>query len=664
MTCLLSKITEELPLIIRWVNYSIRQTDRAEPSSRPYKKRVRLSVSLFEELKRRNVFRVGAAYLVFSWLLVQLVETILPAFGFGDGAVRNVVILLAVGFIPALVVAWAYELTAEGFKRDHEVDKSKPGASISRKVLNLALVILLVSAGSFFAFDRLVLDKEFLDLGTGEDEQVAETPPAAGNFRSVAVLPFVTMSSGADDEYFADGLTEEILNSLASLPELLVTARTSAFFFKGTDLPIPEIAARLGVDNVVEGSVRRSGDQIRITAQLIRAADGFHLWSQTYDRTLEDVFAVQENIAENIAEVLNVVLDDAAVERMRSAGIGDVEAFIAQQKGNEAFDRAHTDAESVSAALTTANKYFDQVLLVAPHLTEARVKRADLPGHVLFELAAGFRTETLPGEGEAASAELTRDYSLGWEHARTETERAVFEVERVLFSDDWRGYLTKLDRALEEDICVPGNWIHQVADFARKSEAAVKRLRNNLRCDPMSGMTRMSLVQSLVWAGNPDTALEILAESEQLNIIIPFERTMRLIAMLAAGRFDDHSNAPQTIPDGTLYSVDDQLLVEASAGDPDLARSMAAEFFARPDADEWSTLVTAAAVGNREMANKAAARIDERPGGAFMLTIGSQMCFCGAPFDLAATPNFRTRLEESGFDWPPASPINYPLKQW
>ena len=126
-------------------------------------------MSLFEELKRRNVFRVGAAYLVFAWLLVQLVETILPAFGFGDGAVRNVVILLAVGFIPALVVAWAYELTAEGFKRDHEVDKSTPGASISRKVLNLTLVILLVSAGSFFAFDRLILEQELLDLGVSED---------------------------------------------------------------------------------------------------------------------------------------------------------------------------------------------------------------------------------------------------------------------------------------------------------------------------------------------------------------------------------------------------------------------------------------------------------------------------------------------------------------
>ncbi len=128
--------------------------------------------------------------------------------------------------------------------------------------------------------------------------------------QSVAVLPFTSMSSGEDDSYFADGLTEEILNSLSRLPELLVTARTSSFHFKDKNLPVPEIAATLGVDHVVEGSVRRSGERVRITAQLIRAEDGFHLWSDTYDRTLEDVFAVQEDIAENIAETLDVVLNE------------------------------------------------------------------------------------------------------------------------------------------------------------------------------------------------------------------------------------------------------------------------------------------------------------------------------------------------------------------
>ncbi|NNK38848.1 MAG: hypothetical protein HKP03_10240 [Xanthomonadales bacterium] len=619
-------------------------------------------MSFFEELKRRNVFRVGASYLVFSWLIVQLVETILPAFGFGDGAVRNVVIVLAVGFVPALIVAWAFELTEEGFKRDNEIDRSRPGASISPRVLNRALILLLVAAVSFFIVDKLVLERELLSTDSAGLES-AETAAVAAGARSVAVLPFVAMSSGQDDEYFADGLTEEILNSLASLPELLVTARTSAFHFKGTDLPIPEIAATLGVAHIVEGSVRRSGERVRITAQLIRARDGFHLWSDTYDRTLEDVFAVQEDIAQNIAEVLDVVLDDAAVKRMRDAGIGDVEAFVAYQKGNEAFSAAHSDLETIVDRLSVANRYFDQALEVAPRALEARLKRADRAGHVVFEIAAGFRPEARAGEGEAALADLINELSAGWEYARTDVERAVFDVERTLFSDDWSGYAAKLDTALEGDDCVPGNWTYQVGAHVGWTAQVLKRLRNNQRCDPLSGVTFMALSQTLVWAGDAEASLDAFREAAAAGVTIPFQRSLRLIAMLAAGRYaDDADGTP--VSDGMLYSFDDRLLVEASAGDPKRARRMAAEYLARPDAEDWSSLVAAAVTGNREAANAAASRIDARPGGPFMLLIGSEMCFCGAPFDLEATPNFRARLAESGFDWPPSMPIDFPLKSW
>ena len=621
-------------------------------------------MSFFEELKRRNVFRVGAAYLVFAWLIVQLVETILPAFGFGDGAVRNVVIVLAVGFVPALIVAWAFELTEEGFKRDSEVDRTQPGASISPRVLNRALIVLLVAAVSFFAFDRFVLERDLLEIAPEANGPATRPPAAAAMARSVAVLPFVAMSSGADDEYFADGLTEEILNSLASLPELLVTARTSAFHFKGTDLPVPQIAETLGVANVVEGSVRRSGERVRITAQLIRAQDGFHLWSDTYDRTLEDVFAVQEDIAQNIAEVLDVVLDEAAVKRMRDAGIGDVEAFIAYQKGNEAFDAAHTDLEHIVERLETANRYYDQVLEVAPWLPEARVKRADLAGHVLFEIAAGFRPEARPGEGREALADLSNEYSLGWEHARTDAERALFEAERTLFSDDWRGYPAKLDKALADDACVPGNWIYQLGTHFGWTDAILRRLKTNLLCDPMSGVTRMSLVQTLVWTGDGEAALEVLHEADALGVTVPFERTMRVVGMLAAGRFAGEHDASSTLPDGALYAFDDRLLIAATRGDAESARRLADEYRAAPGAEDWSSMVAAAVTGDRAAANAAAARIDARPGGPFMLAIGSEMCFCGAPFDLEATPNFRARMQESGFLWPPRKPIEYPLKTW
>jgi adenylate cyclase len=203
---------------------------------------------VFEELKRRNVFRVGAAYAVAAWLAIQLVETIFPAFGFGDAAVRITVIVLAIGSVPVLILAWAFEITPDGVKRENQVDRTQSGASVSAHKLNRALVFLLIAAVGYFAVDKFVLDSREgnnspASAGPELAERSAQTEVGAtggsAQARSVAVLPFVAMSSGQDDGYFADGLTEEVLNYLASVPELLVTARTSSFHFKGTDLPPP-----------------------------------------------------------------------------------------------------------------------------------------------------------------------------------------------------------------------------------------------------------------------------------------------------------------------------------------------------------------------------------------------------------------------------------------
>lgn len=628
-------------------------------------------MSFFTELKRRNVFRVGAAYLVAAWLVIQLVETIFPAFGFGDSAVRLAVIILAIGFVPVLILAWAFEVTPQGIKRDEEVDHSETGASITAHKLNRALVVLLVAAVGYFAVDKFVpAPPQPGESSTTAQQDVtsqtagAKTPAPDVQSRSVAVLPFVAMSRGEDDDYFADGLTEEILNYLASVPQLLVTARTSAFHFKGTNLPVPDIAATLGVANVVEGSVRRAGDRVRITAQLIRAADGFHLWSQTYDRTLEDVFAVQEDIARNIAEVLDVVLDEQALTRMRNTGIGDVEAFIAYQKGQEAFATAHSDIEHISDALATANQYYDQVLEVAPGLTGVHLRRADLGGHVLFELVAGFRPEAYPGESREVLKTLQQDYSRAWESARPGAERTMVEVERTIFSDNWEGLAARLDQVFAEEQCLEGNWISQLGQqFGRAGESAAWQ-QNKLRCDPLAGMTYMALTQALVWDARAEAGLEVIAQGEALNVYIPFKRDMRQVALLAAGKFTEDDEAYLPAAHGTIYPFPDQLLLEARAGDPVRAREISDAYLARPGVDDWSSMMAAAVVGNRREANAAAGRIDARPGGPFMLLLSSQMCFCGAPFDLASAPNFKARLAESGFPWPPRDPVGYPLKTW
>lgn len=297
-------------------------------------------MQLFKELQRRNVFRVAIGYVVSSWLLAQVADLVLENIGAPDWVMQTILLVLALGFPVVVFFSWAFEVTPEGIKRESEVDRSQSTTQVTGRKLDRAITGVLVIALAYFAYDKFVLsgDREaaLIEAATKTaTKQATSADVSTETGTTIAVLPFAAMSSGEDDGYFADGLTEEILNSLAALPELLVTARTSSFHFKDMNLPIPEIAATLGVDNVVEGSVRRSGNQLRITAQLIRAADGFHLWSQTYDRTMDDVFAVQEDIATSIAETLNVLLNDARRESMRVAGIGNVEAFIAYQQEHQ-----------------------------------------------------------------------------------------------------------------------------------------------------------------------------------------------------------------------------------------------------------------------------------------------------------------------------------------
>ena len=264
---------------------------------------------LYEELRRRNVLRVGAAYLVGSWLLLQIVDVVGPILHLPESFARYLLFLLIIGLLPALMFAWVFELTPQGVRRECEVDPARSTTRHTGRRLDRAIIVTLALAVSVLLFDRLVLDgtdpaqpasstaTSMSEAPTADERQPAAAPAAS----SVAVLPFVAMSRGPDDDYFTDGLTEEIINALAQVPDLLVTARTSAFHFKGQNLPIADIAAQLGVAHIVEGSVRRAGDQLRITAQLIRAADGFHLWSETYDRRTEDTFAVQTDIAEQVA---------------------------------------------------------------------------------------------------------------------------------------------------------------------------------------------------------------------------------------------------------------------------------------------------------------------------------------------------------------------------
>jgi TolB-like protein len=290
-------------------------------------------MSLFAELQRRNVVRVGIAYAVIGWLLAQVAEFAFENFGAPDWVLKSVVVILILGLPLALFFAWAFELTPEGVKREREIDRSESITPITGRKLNFVIVGALVCAVGYFLWERQV-DAPVMDA-TNRTEQPAasEAQAAAPVPRSIAVLPFVNMSSDQEQEWFSDGLTEEILNALARTPDLLVAARTSSFKFKGSAEDVPTIARSLGVAHVLEGSVRRGAGQLRVTAQLIRANDGFHLWSQTYDRDPDDVIAIQEEIAINIATALETAMDPEALEKMVSAGTASVAAYNAYLEG-------------------------------------------------------------------------------------------------------------------------------------------------------------------------------------------------------------------------------------------------------------------------------------------------------------------------------------------
>lgn len=250
-------------------------------------------MNLIKELKRRNVFRVGVAYVVIAWLVAQVAELALDSFEAPGWVIKTILLLMALGLPLALVSAWAFEITPEGIKRERDLERSESIADQTGRKLIYVIVGAAVLAGVLY-------------LWVPRDAEQAPLPTSvtAGEDRSVAILPFVNMSSDAEQEYFSDGITEEIINAVVKIPGLSVPARTSVFAFRDHRGDIREVGTKLGVAHVLEGSVRTQGDQVRITAQLIKVEDGFHLWSETFDRRLANIFAVQEEIAAAIAQAL------------------------------------------------------------------------------------------------------------------------------------------------------------------------------------------------------------------------------------------------------------------------------------------------------------------------------------------------------------------------
>jgi TolB-like protein/tetratricopeptide (TPR) repeat protein len=371
-------------------------------------------VSLFNELKRRNVIRVALFYIVAAWLLVQVAETVLPLFEVPDGVLRGLVILLALGFVPAIASAWVYELTPEGLKRESDPALSDAVREQGARRLNIAVIVLLLLAIGLFGYERLRGGPAPPALPA--PPPVAQTPGEAAPAvsaepQSIAVLAFADLSPDRDQEYFGDGIAEEILNALVRLPGLRVAGRTSSFHFKGRNEDLRSIGATLGVAHILEGSVRKQGERLRITAQLVRSEDGFHLWSETYDGTDADIFALQERIAREVTRELRVALGTGQEERLVNVGTGNPEAYELYLRATEVFNRRQ--AERYEEAIAAAQ----QALRLDPGYARAHSRLATLY-YVWSSVAAPDRYDALTAEASRqVQSALDLDSRLAEPHA-------------------------------------------------------------------------------------------------------------------------------------------------------------------------------------------------------------------------------------------------------
>jgi TolB-like protein/tetratricopeptide (TPR) repeat protein len=456
-------------------------------------------MSLIAELKRRNVFRVGVAYAIVAWLLIEVASVILPTFKAPEWVMQVFTFLLILGFPIALVFAWAFELTLEGVKRESAVDPDESITHITGRKLDFAIIGLLAIAVVFMFVDNYLPETE-----PEQAEVAAEQAPAAeavAREKSIAVLPFSNMSGDPEQEYFSDGITEELIHTLTAIEGLQVAGRTSSFSFKGKDVDLPTIGEALGVSNLLEGSVRRSGNQLRITAQLINAADGFHLWSHNYDRELADIFEIQEEIARDIAKALRIELDASLPQPLGQPGTSGVEAHDAILRGIELRDIG--TAQSLKQALA----WFERAATLDPDFEWAHVEIGSAYADLL-----GRGAITPKVAEEPARAAIDRALELNPNSSDAYTARGFLEESLGNVAAAEASYQAALDLN-------PNNgWAHLLygqllSQSLSRPEEAVQHLERTVAIDPLWPLARSTLGLALGASGQTERAILLLRSS-------------------------------------------------------------------------------------------------------------------------------------------------------
>jgi serine/threonine-protein kinase len=449
--------------------------------------------SFFSELKRRNVYKVAVAYIVGGWALSQGIAQVLPVFDVPNWAIRVVVLLIIVGFPIALVIAWAFEVTPEGIKRTEAADadglRSRGVAWIYVVLIGAALSVGLFFVGRYTA-------------GHGTSRVSEVTTPSQQ--KSIAVLPLVNESGDPKDEYFSDGLSEELIAALAQISGLKVIGRSSSFRFKDRKEEPRAIGEKLGVSTLLDGTVRKQGDRVRIVAELVNAADGIQLWTRTFDRELKDIFAVQEEIARAVAESLKVTLLGADSRSSQGSATDNAEAHNAYLEGH--FHLLRRNVEDFRKAIG----YYDQAIQLDPHYALAYAERA---------------------EALAFMGDLTGERPTTYPKARSDAEKAVAIAPALAEARaalgwvrclvDWKfdEGLAELKRAKELSPTNPtaNDLLARIIVYLGRFDEAERQGRQAVELDPLSTVTQGNLARVLFCAGKFDEADAVARKAAELQ---------------------------------------------------------------------------------------------------------------------------------------------------
>ena len=455
-------------------------------------------MGLVSELRRRNVLRMLVLYVVAAWLIMQVAEVVIGLANLPDWIGPGILLLLAIGFPIALVFSWFYELTPEGLRLEKDVAAAESITHVTGRRLDFLVISLLCAAVILFSYDKWW----------------AASPPE----QSIAVLPFENMSDDASNEYFSDGISEEILNLLAKVPELRVTSRSSAFSFKGQILDVPTMAAKLNVAHVLEGSVRKSGNQLRITAQLIDVVTDTHLWSETYDRELKSVFAIQDEIAAAVVDALKITLLGEGPKATKT----DPEAYALYLKGRHILNQF--TAESLEQAETLLN----EALAIDPDFAPAWT---DLGSVYHFQASVyGFRPldESNKMARDAIEQALTIDPQYGLAYA----DLAAIEMRY-----DW-DFVMAFQHLQQALALSPGDAIilRRVAELNSilgHVDEAIDRYEQSVALDPVSYFGHSALGSEYYRAYRLDEAAVSLRMALSLNPSAAFAHYFLGLVLLA-----------------------------------------------------------------------------------------------------------------------------------